>query len=160
MANVITSFRIICSLLMLLTPVCSFWFYITYFLCGISDMIDGAVARKTNSIGEFGATYDTVADLAFVVAALIKLLPVVHIAVWLWLWIFVIATAKLYNIIFAYVNKRLVFLHTAMNKITGLILFLLPLTINFVDLKYSSVGVCFMGTISVIHESVAIRVKE
>ena len=40
---------------------------------------------------EFGAKIDTVADLAFVTVSLIKILPVIHMPVWLWIWGGVIA---------------------------------------------------------------------
>ncbi len=52
-ANIITSCRIVCSILMLFFPGFSVQWYILYLLCGFSDMIDGTVARKTNSDSEF-----------------------------------------------------------------------------------------------------------
>ena len=39
-----------------------------------------------------------------------------------------------------------------MNKITGLLLFLLPLTLHFIDIKYSSLLVCSIATFSAIQE--------
>ena len=65
-ANIITVFRILGSILLLFFPVYSGAFYITYLLCGFSDMIDGTVARMTNSAGELGAKIDTAADLVIV----------------------------------------------------------------------------------------------
>ena len=58
LANIITGFRVLCSVLLMFVPTFSVRFYIAYFLCGISDMIDGTVARKTNSDSEFGAKFD------------------------------------------------------------------------------------------------------
>ena len=43
-ANIITGSRIVLSLPLLLIPLTSAWFYALYLLCGLSDMIDGAVA--------------------------------------------------------------------------------------------------------------------
>ena len=60
-ANIITSCRILLSGAMLLFPVFSYGFYITYVFCGISDMLDGVVARKTNNTDEFGAKLDPIA---------------------------------------------------------------------------------------------------
>ena len=65
-ANILTGCRILGSILLLFFPVFSLAFYIIYLLCGFSDMIDGTIARKTNSASEFGAKLDTVADLVFV----------------------------------------------------------------------------------------------
>ena len=65
MANLITVFRIISSLLLLLVPTFSFGFYFLYLFAGFTDMMDGAVARKRNTVSEFGSTLDTVADFVF-----------------------------------------------------------------------------------------------
>ena len=43
-------------------------------------------------------------------------------------------------------------MHTIMNKITGSLLFLLPLTVSFVELKYSSIVMCSIATFSAIQE--------
>ena len=49
MANIVTSCRIICSILLLFSPAFSAWFYSMYLLCGLTDMVDGTIARKTNT---------------------------------------------------------------------------------------------------------------
>jgi len=145
------------SVLLLFFPAFSAEFYIIYLICGFSDMIDGTIARKTNSASEFGAKIDTAADLVFVTAALFKLLPAIHIPVWVWIWGVVIAIIKIGNIIWGYVyNKQFVSLHTVMNKITGLLLFLFPLTLSFAEVTYSSIAVCFTATFAAIHEGVSI----
>ena len=84
-ANIITSCRIFGSILLLFFPSFSLDFYITYLLCGVSDMIDGTIARKTNSASKFGSQLDTIADFVFVVVSLIKMLPAIHIPGWLWI---------------------------------------------------------------------------
>ena len=154
-ANILTSFRILGSILLLFFPVFSEAFYSIYLLCGFSDMIDGTIARKTNSTSEFGSKLDTVADLVFVAVSLIKLLSTIHIHGWLWIWISVIAIIKIGNIIWGYVSKKqLISLHTITNKATGLLLFLLPLTLSFAELKYSSIAVCSVATVAAIQEAV------
>ena len=156
-ANIVTGFRILGSLLLLFFPAFSLGFSITYILCGFSDMIDGTIARKTNSTSKFGSQLDTMADLVFVAVSLLKLLPAIHIPGWLWIWGGVIAVIKISNIAWGYVSKKqLISLHTIMNKVTGLLLFLLPLTLSFVELKYSSIAVCLIATFSAIQEAVYI----
>ena len=54
-------------------------------------MVDGMVARRTNTASEFGARLDTAADFVFVVVCLIRLLPAIEIPAWLYVWIGVIA---------------------------------------------------------------------
>ena len=152
-ANAITGFRILCSIIILFFSAFSVPFYILYLFCGFSDMVDGTVARKTNSISEFGARFDSVADFIFLVVSLIKFLPLIHIPMWLWVWIAVIAIIKISYIVWGFIyREKLISLHTIMNKATGVLLFLLPLTLHFVDLKYSSVVVCIIATFSAIQE--------
>lgn len=64
-ANILTSCRILGSILLLFFPTFSVEFYIIYIFCGFSDMTDGTIARKTNSVSRFGSRLDTVADLFF-----------------------------------------------------------------------------------------------
>ena len=157
-ANILTGCRILGSILLLFFPAFSLVFYIVYLLCGFCDMIDGTVARKTNSTSHFGSQLDTIADLVFVVAAMIKLLPAIHLPGWLWFWIGVIAVIKISNIIWGFVSKkRFIALHTIMNKATGLLLFLWPLIISFAELQCTAIVVCSVATFSAIQEGVYVR---
>lgn len=116
-------------------------------------MIDGTVARRTKSTSEFGAKLDTVSDFVFMTVALIKFVPHLHIPVWLWIWIGIIAMIKLGNAAWGFVRtKKLISPHTVLNKITGLLLFLLPVTISFVDLTHTLPIVCAVATVAAIHE--------
>ena len=152
-ANIITSSRMVLSMPLLLIPLTSAWFYALYLLCGLSDMIDGTVARRTSSASEFGARLDTVSDFVFMSVALIKFVLHFHIPVWLWIWIGIIAMIKLGNAAWGFVRtKKLVSPHTVLNKITGLLLFLLPATISFIDLTYTLPSVCALATGAAIHE--------
>ena len=152
-ANIITGSRIVFSLPLLFIPLSSVWFYVFYLLCGLSDMVDGTVARKTNSASEFGARLDTVSDFVFMIVVLIKFVPHFHIPVWLWIWIGIIAMIKFGNAVFGFVRtKKLISPHAVLNKVTGLFLFLLPMTISFVDLTYTLPIVCTVATIAAIHE--------
>ncbi len=160
MANIITSIRILCSIAILFCPVFSAAFYSLYISAGVSDMIDGWVARKTNTASEFGAKLDTMADIVFVIVCLFKLLPVMDIPVWLYVWIGVIALIKVINIVSGYVvQKQFVSVHSVMNKVTGALLFLFPLTLSFIDLKHSATVVCIIATFAAIQEGHFIREK-
>ncbi len=153
MANIITGIRIICSIALIFCPVFSPAFYALYITAGISDMIDGFVARKTGTVSAFGSKLDTVADFVFVVVCLVKLIPAIQAPNWLIIWIIVIAVIKVINLISGYVmRKEMVSLHTEMNKATGILLFVLPLTLMFIDLKYSGVFVCAAATFAAIQE--------
>ncbi len=152
-ANIITGSRIVFSLPLLFMPLTSAWFYALYLLCGLSDMIDGTVARKMGSASDFGAKLDTVSDFVFMVVALIRFVPYLNIPIWLWVWIGIIATIKLGGVAYGFVRTgKLTFPHTVLNKVTGLLLFLLPVTISFVDLTFTLPIVCTASTVAAIHE--------
>ena len=156
-ANIVTGCRIFGSILLLFFPAFSTVFYIVYLFCGFSDMIDGTIARTTNSASKFGSQLDTVADLAFVAVTLFKLLPVIRLPGWLWIWVGIIAMIKISNIIWGYVfQKQLVSLHTFMNKATGLLLFLMPLTVSFAEPQYTAMVVCVAATFSAIQEGISV----
>ena len=57
-ANIITAPRILLSVVLLFLPILGAGFYVIYLLCGVTDMIDGTVARKTGAVSEFGAKLD------------------------------------------------------------------------------------------------------
>ena len=158
MANTITFFRIAASIVLLSCPVFSPAFYVFYIAAGLSDMLDGFVARKTDTASKLGARRDTIADFVFVVVCLIKLLPVLRIPAWLYAWIGIIALIKAVNIVSGFaVQKRFVAVHSVMNKTTGALLFLLPLTIPAAPLNYSAVIVCAAATFAAIQEGHFIR---
>ena len=121
-------------------------------------MVDGTIARKLNAASEFGSRLDTIADIVFVVVCMIKILPVLAIPTWLCIWIGVIAIIKVFNIILGYiVQKKFVAKHTIMNKVTGAVLFVFPLTLSIVDLKYSGSFICIIAILAAVQEGYLIR---
>ena len=158
MANVLTSLRIICAFALLFFPPLSTPFYILYIFSGFTDMIDGIVARRTGTVSEFGSKLDTVADFILVAVSLIKILPVLDMESWMFIWIGVIGGIKAMNIITGFVvQKRFVSVHSVMNKITGGLLFALPLTLGIIDLRYNAAIVCAAATYASIEEGHRIR---
>ena len=146
------------SLALLFCPVFSLPFYVLYLMAGISDMADGVVARRTNTASGFGAKLDTAADFVFVIVCLIRLLPVIDIPDWMYAWIGMIALIKGINVVSGVVmQKRLVALHTVMNKATGALLFVLPLTVPLVEPRYTAFVVCATATFAAIQEGHLIR---
>ena len=100
-------------------------FWAIYGLCGISDMLDGYLARKLHAESKTGAVLDSVADICLVVCCAIRLIPFVQIPTWLWIWAGVIVAIKIVNQVSALiVCKRFCFPHTKANKLTGILLFI------------------------------------
>ena len=152
-ANIITGIRVAFSLPLLFIPITSVWFYILYLFCGLTDMIDGAIARKTGSVSKFGARLDTASDFVFMLVCTIKVLPLIHIPVWLWVWITLIALIKIFNITLVFIRKKkLISIHSVLNKITGFALFFLPLILTITPTAYSVATVCVLATIAAMQE--------
>ena len=121
-------------------------------------MVDGTIARKTNTVSEFGARLDTAADLLFTAVALLKILPVIQRQAWLLIWIVTIAVIKLFNLTWGFLRrKKIPYLHTIANKFTGPCLFLLPLTMPFADMRLTTPVVCIIATVAAVQEGYYIR---
>ena len=158
MANAITGLRILMSVAFLFCPVFSPIFYALYLIAGLSDMADGIIARKTNSVSVFGSGFDSIADIVFVTVCLIKILPVMDIPIWLYVWTAVIALIKIINILSGYaMQKRYVAVHTTMNKVTGALLFMLPMTLSMIPLIYTGIPICSVATFAAVQEGHFIR---
>lgn len=123
--NTITTLRLLGAICLLLCNPADAVFWVIYGLCGISDMLDGYLARKLHAESKAGAILDSVADIGFVICVAIRLLPIMQIPTWLWIWAGVIVTIKIINQVSALIfYKRFSFPHTKANKLTGLLLFL------------------------------------
>ena len=159
MANILTSLRIVCGLLILFFPAFSVPFYALYIFGGITDALDGAVARKLGTETPLGAKLDTAADIVFALAVGGKLVCAVAFPAWLLIWIGGILALKIANIVIGFVRcKTFVAVHSVPNKICGVVVYLVPLLLG-ADLaepvKAAGAGfVCLLATGAAIDESV------
>lgn len=159
-ANILTVSRIVLALALIFLPGLSLSFAVLYVLAGMTDVLDGWVARKTGTASEAGARLDTVADIVFVIVCLIMILPVVVLPTYLWIWTAAIGAIKIINIISGFIlHRKFVAVHSALNKLTGLLLFLLPLMFSVVDIKFSASLACAVATLAAIQEGHLIRTK-
>ena len=151
--NILTSVRIVCSLCLLLTEPLSFWFYALFLLGGVSDILDGYIARKTKSSSPFGAAFDSVADVVFIGVLLILFIPVFPWPFWLLCWIGIITVLRLLSLAAGFVKYRaLAFLHTRLNKLTGLLLFVFPFLHSLWGLNITALVLCTAATVSALEE--------
>lgn len=98
------------------------------------------------------------ADIVFAAAVAVKLLPVLDAPGWIWIWTAVIAAIKVINIVSGFlVHKQFVSIHFIANKVTGVVLFILPLTLPVVEVRYSAAVVCALTTFAAIQEGHFIR---
>lgn len=153
MANCITGCRIVCSAAMLGFPALSPAFYLFYLIAGFTDMMDGAIARRTNTVSELGSRLDTAADCVFFAVCLVKLAPVMALPPWLWLWAAGIGVLKVVNLLLLLLfHGNFSTVHSVLNKATGALLFLLPLTFTLVKPEYSVLFVCVAATMAAVQE--------
>ncbi len=156
-ADIITFSRILFSLLLLVFRPDSYSFGVLYLLCGITDILDGFIARKLKIESEKGARLDSIADLIFAVIYAIRILPLLSVPYRIWIWTAIIAVIKTAGIVIASRKaKKLSIEHSPGNKITGVLLFLLPLSVCFADVKYGASVVCAAASVTAIVEIIKI----
>ena len=141
--NLITSVRILGTFCLLFTKPFTVAFYIIYTLSGLSDLLDGFVARKLKLQSELGSKLDSIADLIFYAVMLLRIFPillkVLPRALWTAVSIVILTRALAYTVA-AVKYKRFASQHTWLNKASGAAVFLIPYIIN---LEYA-VPICFV----------------
>ena len=106
-------------------------FWTLYLIAGLTDRLDGFLARRWGVESKLGARLDSLADFAFVLAVGYKLFPWLKLPATPWMMIGLIALVKVGNAVSSYVvNHRIEFLHTKANKVTGFLLFIGVMTIG------------------------------
>ena len=130
--NIITALRIAGSIGLLFCNTNGWMFWTLYVFCGISDMIDGWLARKLKAESKTGSILDSIADLSFIACCAIQLLPILSIPSWLCIWAGIIVIIKIVNQISSLIIiKKFCFPHTIANKLTGVLLFITVPTIDW-----------------------------
>jgi len=160
--NILCILRIILSFSFLLIRPFSGLFLAVYLICGFTDMIDGYIARKANAVSTLGAALDSAADAVFIGILMIVLLPVMKIPQWIWIYIAMIATVRIVSVLIAYCKyRKIAMLHTYANKVTGLILFTVPVLYSYIDMSILGGIVCSIALLSAAEEMlIQIRSKE
>ena len=149
--KIITALKIVGSIGLLFCNVAGWQFWTLYVLCGLSDMIDGWLARRLHAESKTGSILDSIADLSFVVCCAIKLLPALSIPSWLWIWAGIIVIIKIVNLISSLIIFKKFYLpHTIANKLTGFLLFHTVPTISWCIIPIAIVAI--IATFAAIQE--------
>ena len=152
-ANILTVSRIPLSLFLFVCPLSSPCFAAVYLLCGVTDVLDGFTARAMHTESRAGEALDSIADLFFAAVYAVKLLPLLRVPPAIWLWTALIAAVKLWGILQrSKKERRFTIAHSFANKLTGLLLFLLPPSIRLIDIRYSAALVCAAATFAAAEE--------
>jgi CDP-diacylglycerol--glycerol-3-phosphate 3-phosphatidyltransferase len=153
--NFITGLRILGTAALLFVESLSLPYFIIYVLAGITDVLDGMIARLTKTTSALGSLLDSIADLFFYTVLLVKILPklieVLPTAIW-----FCVATVILIRIVsysLAFVKyKRLASVHTYMNKMTGGAIFVYPFLLMTAAAIPAAFCVCAIAGIASVEE--------
>ena len=158
LANALSVLRIVLSIALLTPPALSTTFLALYATAGLTDMLDGYVARRTKTESELGAKLDSAADLALTVICLAKVLPATAVPVWLWVWVAAIAAVRVVNVVSGLsMGRRLIMLHTTANKTAGFVAFLVPFAIPTFGVVVPSIPACVLATFAAVQEGHIIR---
>ena len=159
LANIITSSRIVGAFILIFFDILSKPFRIIYAWCGISDVLDGFIARKLKTTSELGSRLDSFSDLLFYSLMLYKIWPYLlkELPTYvIYLIYFVMFIRLLCYIYVGYKTKALEARHTIFNKATGLLLFFLPYTINTGYMFIYSLVIIFVAYVSSFEEVIHI----
>ena len=127
--NFITMLRIVGTLCLFFIEPFSITFFIVYSLTGITDVLDGFIARITRTSTELGAKLDSAADLTFYATMVLRIFPALlkKVPGVLWVVAGVIVAIRIASYITAIVKYRcFASLHTYLNKLTGFTVFCTP----------------------------------
>lgn len=128
-ANACTALRIPASVALIFLRPMSAAFYVLYTLCGVTDVLDGWLARRTGTACAFGAKLDTAADLLFYSVMMLRLLPEMIALLPVWIWYLVAFAVVLRLAGYAVVALRFhcfAAAHTWGSKLCGGTIFLIP----------------------------------
>ena len=154
-ADTITSLRMAASFLLLFYPIHSGGFLTVYTVTGLTDVMDGWLARKKGMASEFGAKLDSMADLLFYSVVLLRLLPVLWqmLPMTLWYAAAAVVFVRLMSYVVAGIKyHRFASLHTWLNKLTGVGVFLLPYALVVTDGVTYTWAVCVLAFVSSVEE--------
>ncbi len=153
--NALTVARLIMSLALMFIKTFSFVFYLLYFACGITDVLDGFVARKFHLESKMGAMLDSIADLFFFTVIIVKLTLNAKIMPVIFFCAAAVLVLKIINTVYAVAKyKKIVMLHTLVYKIAGIMLFCTPLAMRLLNINYCfmlCICVAFAGAVNELH---------
>lgn len=152
--NAITSLRIIGSVVLCFLFPMSLSYLICYVVCAVTDAVDGFIARKFDMSSSFGSKLDSIADMFFIAAILVTIIPLSHLnSVELW-WIGIIVLLRLISIGVARqkYSKFVPGLHTYLNKFTGFLLYFIPVEYYLFNVNIVVYIICGAATFSAFEE--------
>ena len=153
--NFITSLRFIGTIAIIFLEPPKVPYFAVYTLTGITDVLDGFIARKTNNTSDFGARLDSIADLCFYTVNLIRLLPILLSILpgYIWIMVAAVLSMRIVSYMIAAVKfHRFASHHTWLNKVTGLFVFAVPYFLVTRIAVAFCLAVCVIGILSTVED--------
>jgi CDP-diacylglycerol--glycerol-3-phosphate 3-phosphatidyltransferase len=131
-------------------------FLIIYLVCGLTDFLDGFIARKTGSCSDLGARLDSIADFFLFLTVIVYLAGELGENLKMFLSLLaVIFFIRILNLLVAAVKYHsFVILHTIGNKLTGFLAFFLPVVYTLLPDRSVLFVVCSIAVLSALEEGI------
>ena len=127
--NMISIIRLGAAIALFFLPPLSLPYFIVYGVCGLSDVLDGFLARKLHAESKLGSILDSICDWVFYLAMAITIFPTLLRLVSIGNWIVIIGVTVIHLLAYlvcAIKFRKLSALHTYANKLQSAIIFLYP----------------------------------
>ena len=158
LANIISASRILAAIGLYFFSSVSGGFLALYSFCALTDLIDGPIARKTQSESAIGGTLDTVGDLATYIAMGKIMIQQKLVPWWIIVWYATAGAATLASGLIAQAKHgRYLLCHSLFGKIMGGSMFLMPFAILVIDSLVYLVICCIIASITAV-ESILIQI--
>ena len=132
LADALTLIRLVCSPVLFVLRPDSAAFWILYAALGLTDALDGPLARASRQgPTERGAKLDSMADAVFFAALLAALLRMCRYPAWMLVWTALIAAARVLALVLRLRKGNRTPPHTFWDKAAGAVLFVTPVLVHF-----------------------------
>ena len=124
-ANMLTGLRIVLSLLILAFLDDRITVFILFTAAGLTDLLDGIIARRTGTASRLGAKLDSAADIVMFGVMIVCAIVRAGVALWALVpWLAAVAAVRVGNLVIAALRfKTFAVIHTWGNKLTGVLIF-------------------------------------
>jgi phosphatidylglycerophosphate synthase len=153
--NMLSIVRIVLSLILIIYMEKPIVFVVVYIAIGLSDVLDGAIARRLGCESELGARLDSIGDFVFYSILVYvffylysSILEVTHIFA-----IIAIISTRLMNISLTKLKyKKVIFIHTFANKAAGVMVYFMPVVLIFIQKSILVWSVLLIAFIAAVEE--------
>lgn len=153
--NAISCLRIILSVILPFLIDNKAIFVIIYLACGLSDFLDGYIARRLKSVSIIGAKLDSIADAIMFGVIITILLMRIKLDTSILLLVMVVTIIRIINVLVVAIKfRQFAILHTILNKMTGALLFIYPIWYVILQNNFFIIPLGIIAVLSSVEEFV------